>query len=107
MAAIVARWLKLEGQSQSNYTDVQGHWADGYIALVGKAGMMQGMPDGKFQPNKSLTRAEAVATINRILKREPLRGVKQPSWQDVPASHWAFADIEEASKDHEIKLHAE
>ncbi|WP_186438368.1 S-layer homology domain-containing protein [Cohnella terricola] len=106
MAAITARWLKLEGKAESGYSDAQGHWAAGYISLVGKAGIMQGMPDGKFQPDKTLTRAEAVATINRILKREPLKNSAKPSWKDVSSSHWAFGHIEEASHDHEASLHS-
>jgi len=105
MAAIAARWLKLEGGAESGYSDVQGHWAAGYISLVGKAGIMQGMPDGTFQPDKTLTRAEAVATINRILKREPLKSSTKPSWKDVSSNHWAFGHIEEASHDHEAALH--
>nr|WP_245203526.1 S-layer homology domain-containing protein [Ammoniphilus resinae] len=100
MAAVVARWLQLGGTSTSNSSDVKGHWAEKVIAQVEKAKIMLGMPDGTFRPNQPLTRAEAVTIYNRILKRGPLSGVEQPTWKDVPATHWAFKEIEEASQDH-------
>jgi len=41
-----------------------------------------------------------VTIIYRLFERGPLYGITQPSWPDVPRSHWAFAEIEEASRDH-------
>jgi hypothetical protein len=61
---------------------------------------MQGYADGTFQPDKSITRSEVVSTINRVLKRGPLYGMESPSWTDVTSDHWAYHDIEEASKEH-------
>ena len=100
MAAVIARWLQLGGSSTSSRSDVKGHWAEEVIVQVEKAKIMMGMPDGTFRPNQPLTRAEAVTIFNRILKRGPLNGVEQPMWTDVPAKHWAFKEIEEASQDH-------
>lgn len=104
MAAIVSRWLKLEGASFSSAKDIQGHWAQKVIALVDEANLMNGMPDGTFQPNKPLSRAEAVTIVNRILKRGPLYGDVTPTYKDVPTSHWAYKEIEEASKDHNYSI---
>lgn len=104
MAAIVARWLQLEGEGASAAKDIQGHWAQTPIELVDEANIMNGMPDGTFQPNKPLTRAETVAIINRILKRGPLNGVSTPTWDDVKSNHWAYKDIEEASSKHEFLI---
>ncbi|MEC1768098.1 DUF4073 domain-containing protein, partial [Schinkia azotoformans] len=101
MAAIVSRWLQLTGDVKtSNLSDIKGSWAEKDIKLVEQAGIMKGMPNGQFQPNKALTRAETVVIFNRILKRGPLQGVEVPTWKDVSSKHWAFSDIEEASKDH-------
>lgn len=38
--------------------------------------------------------------MNRLTGREPLTGVTRPAWPDVPASHWAFGQVEEASTSH-------
>ncbi|EKN66845.1 S-layer homology domain-containing protein [Schinkia azotoformans] len=104
MAAIVSRWLKLEGTGSSSAKDIQGHWAEQAIMLVDKANIMNGMPDGTFQPNKPLSRAEAVTIVNRILKRGPLYGDVKPTFIDVPTTHWAYKEIEEASKDHKYSI---
>ncbi|WP_160499501.1 immunoglobulin-like domain-containing protein [Paenibacillus dendrobii] len=104
MAAIVTRWLGLKEAAgttaASDIKDIQGHWAEKDLKLVIQAGIMKGMPDGTFRPDKPLTRAEAVTVLNRILKRGPLEGVIVPTWKDVPSKHWAYGDIEEASLDH-------
>ncbi|MBN2981016.1 S-layer homology domain-containing protein [Cohnella algarum] len=99
MAVIIGRWKALAGESEHGFADVGGHWAEEMIGKVYQAGYMEGMPDGSFQPNKVLTRAEGVTVFNRVLERGPLYGV-EASWSDVPASHWAFHHIEEASRDH-------
>lgn len=46
----------------------------------------------------------AVTLINRLFNRGLLKGVSSPSWPDVPKSHWAFEDIEEASRNHEYTI---
>ncbi|MGG1876760.1 S-layer homology domain-containing protein, partial [Paenibacillus cisolokensis] len=99
MATIIARLQNLTGEANHSFSDVRGHWAEGSIANVYVAGYMEGMPDGSFQPNKTLTRAEAVVVFNRLLQRGPLYEVTA-SWTDVATSHWAFHHIEEASRDH-------
>ncbi|MGN7493389.1 immunoglobulin-like domain-containing protein [Paenibacillus sp. SAF-054] len=104
MAAIVTRWLGLAEAAGTpaaiDVKDIQGHWAEKDLKLVIQAGLMKGMPDGTFRPDKPLTRAEAVTVLNRILKRGPLEGMNVPAWKDAPSNHWAYGDIEEASLDH-------
>lgn len=43
-------------------------WAAAYAAAAHDAGIMQGRPDGRFDPLANSTRAEAVVTILRLLK---------------------------------------
>ncbi|WP_204603745.1 S-layer homology domain-containing protein [Cohnella boryungensis] len=107
MAVIVKQWLKLNDAATTNAKDTKGHWAEQTIARVMKSGVMTGYPDGSFKPDQPLTRAEAVTILNRLLKRGPLHGVTEPSWPDVPKKHWAFGEIEEASKNHVFKPRAE
>ncbi|XEC95745.1 S-layer homology domain-containing protein [Paenibacillus tarimensis] len=107
MAAIVARWMKLEGATEHSFSDVDGHWAEQLIASVSQAGYMEGYADGNFEPDKAVTRAEAVVIINRVLERGPLYNMTEPTWSDVPMSHWAFHHIEEASQDHYYNLRPE
>jgi hypothetical protein len=50
-----------------------------------------------------LSRAEIIKVMNRLFVRGPLTQVKLKNWSDVPTSHWAYLEIQEASRDHEAK----
>lgn len=92
MATVIARWMKLSGIG-ATFADTQGHWAATAIAQVQQAGYMQGMPNGTFKPNQTLSRAQAVTLFNRVLNLAPSVETTTSYWSDVPASHWAFGDI--------------
>lgn len=98
MAAIVARWMKLTGDTTSSFPDVKGHWSAAFIALVQEAGFVKGRPDGSFGPDELLSRAEAVTVINRVLNRETaISSIQSTIWSDVPENHWAYHEIHKAT----------
>ncbi|MBD2843704.1 S-layer homology domain-containing protein [Paenibacillus sp. IB182496] len=78
------------------FTDMDGHWAAANVAQLSAAGIIGGYVDGSFRPDEAVTRAEAVAMVNRLLG---LAGDAEsaPLYADVPARHWAFAAIQAAS----------
>ena len=45
-------------------------WAKGAVGAAAKAGYIGGYQDGTFQPDKALTRAEAVSMLDRVLNHE-------------------------------------
>lgn len=100
MAMIASRYKQLDADQAYGgaFSDVADeHWAEGAIAASKQAGLISGYPDGTFRPGNRMTRAEAVVLLNKMFDRLPLSGKSQPSWTDVPATHWAYGDIEEAS----------
>ncbi|MGM1022412.1 MAG: glycosyl hydrolase 53 family protein [Bacillota bacterium] len=97
MATVLARWKNLSGAASATFPDTTGHWAKDDIARVQQAGYMHGMPDGSFQPDQNLSRAEAVTLFNRVWKREPVSFTDSSRWSDVPVGHWAFGDIAAAT----------
>jgi YVTN family beta-propeller protein len=100
MATIVERLLDSASSDNSSFKDVNvGHWAKNAIDQAKAAGVINGYLDGTFRPNQTLTRAEAVVMINRLLGRGPLLGAQQ-KWRDVRDQHWAYGHIQEASMDH-------
>jgi hypothetical protein len=108
MAAIAARYKKLDvTASSAGFSDTAGHWAAKEIAAVKAASLINGYEDGTYRPNGSLTRAEAVKIVNRLFGRGPLYGVTVSSWPDVPLTHWASTEIEEASRNHNYTERAE
>ncbi|MGG1618840.1 glycosyl hydrolase 53 family protein [Paenibacillus sp. NRS-1781] len=97
MATVLARWKNLNGAASATFPDTTRHWAKDDIARVQQAGYMHGMPDGSFQPDQTLSRAEAVTMFNRVWKREPISFADSSRWSDVPVGHWAFGDIAAAT----------
>ncbi|OKP96957.1 chitobiase/beta-hexosaminidase C-terminal domain-containing protein [Paenibacillus sp. P46E] len=72
--------------------DLKGHWSEKYVNALSKAGYVQGFPDGTFKPGDSITRAQAVVMINRIIGAKRLN-VTTVRFKDLPATHWAYNDI--------------
>ncbi|AIQ51960.1 hypothetical protein R70331_10845 [Paenibacillus sp. FSL R7-0331] len=93
-AKIITTVLNLDvtNAGLTKQSDLKGHWSEQYVNALSKAGYVQGFPDGTFKPNASITRAEAVVMINRIVGTKKLT-VTAVKYNDLPASHWAFKDI--------------
>lgn len=71
------------------FPDVNG-WYDGYVNTVASSGIMKGMEDGSFRPDKTMTRAELVTTLYR-LSGDSTKAQTQSIYQDVASDDW-FAD---------------
>lgn len=69
--------------------DISGHWAKKSIVKLIDAGVMGGYPDGSFQPDKTVTRAEFTAMLVKALKLDPKDG---PAFTDTTA-HWAKESV--------------
>ena len=68
-AVMIANASKLEQDATgaAGFTDSIPAWAQGSVGAVVKAGFMSGYPDGTFAANQSITRAEAVSSLNRVI----------------------------------------
>ncbi|MCD9024662.1 S-layer homology domain-containing protein [Cohnella silvisoli] len=101
MASIAARLLggsdaNGAGGNGGSLADIKGHWAQASIERVQAAGIIVGYGDGTFHPDDKLTRAQAVVIVNKLLGWKP-QASEPAKWTDVPAAHWAFDAIQEAS----------
>lgn len=47
--------------------DIKGHWAEKEIRRCIQRGLIKGYPDGSFQPEKPVTRAELAAVVDRLI----------------------------------------
>ena len=107
-AAICARFDTGVSDGCSEFTDLAGHWAREEIGKAASLGWIQGYEDGTFRPDQSITRAEAMTMINRVLNRLPaakedlLPGMLQwPDNQDPGA--WYYLAVQEATNSHTWK----
>ena len=74
-------------------TDVTGHWAYTYIARGIELGFIAGYPDGKFLPDKAVSRAEFAKMVNAALGN---MGTASSSFKDVPTFEWFYNDVSKA-----------
>ncbi|MFD2881981.1 S-layer homology domain-containing protein [Paenibacillus rhizoplanae] len=51
-----------------SFTDIAGHWAEASIREAVKQGIITGYPNGSFQPNRNVTRAEFTVMLAKALK---------------------------------------
>lgn len=92
ISAVIARAQRYDLISYNNiFTDVtENDWAKDYIETFADKNIVSGYEDGTFGPYSPLTRAEAVAIINRVLVESTPIVTFTPN--DI-AGHWAEADI--------------
>ena len=89
--------FKLEKDRDVSFSDVDGHWARQAILELGAAGVVEGDPNGRFRPDDPINRAEVVSILVRVLKLHDVTGyADQPSFTDLPRSHWAYDAAETA-----------
>ena len=68
------------------YNDTTGHWAEDAIATWTENGVLDGNGDGTFNPNGTMTRAEAAALFAKLLKLEGAADISK--FTDVDADAW-------------------
>lgn len=110
-AAICARFDKNTKNTKADFSDISGHWAELDIAIAANNGWIMGYPDGTFRPNQTITRAEAMALINRVLARIPegpqdlLDDMK--TWPDnMNTGKWYYIPVQEATNSHDYERKA-
>ena len=68
---LLAAWIPPVFGAASDYTDIQGHWAEDYIRRVVAEGLFSGVSETKFDPNGTMTRAMFVTVLGRLDKIRP------------------------------------
>lgn len=97
VAAIFYRLLLDQNvEITKSFNDVsEDYWAHNAIATLASLGILNGMTEDHYDPNRQITRAQFAAICARFAYA--LTGLSgQTSFTDVPASHWAHDEIETA-----------
>ena len=95
VAQIFYRLLKEQKvSSKFTFTDVPDTlWCAEAVNALASLGIVEGVGNGKFAPNQSITRAEFVTICARFTQVS----ASGETFTDVPASHWAFDAISTAA----------
>ena len=100
VAVILARLMnggmdKIPDGLTSSFTDVKpGAWYYNAVAYLERYNLINGMGDGTFQPDRSITRAEFAAMVMRYFLVDPYTG--DPIFSDLDSDHWAYDLINSA-----------
>lgn len=75
-------------------------WASRYINKLSRRGLLTGFPDGRFQPNQPITRAEFARLVVQALNPQPSPATPKSkvAFKDLKANHWATSAIEQVTQ---------
>lgn len=72
------------------------HWAAKQITELGERGIVVGYPDGTFQPDENVTRAEFASMAIKALGQEDISVAQPVNFTDVTPEFWAYSAIQKA-----------
>lgn len=78
------------GAAFEDMSDVKGHWAQDTLRQAYEDGILKGVSDTAMAPNSSVTVAQAVTILCRVLH---VTGMGDTSAFDIPADAWYAQDV--------------
>jgi hypothetical protein len=81
------------GDENLSFTDIENSYGKSSIEYLASIGVINGYEDGTFRPNGEITRAEAVAMINRLLEANLADVQADASLFSDLGGHWAENDV--------------
>ena len=113
-AAIAARFDNDGDKTAAKFSDIANHWAKDEISIAYNNGWITGYPDGTFDPQRDITRAETITLVNRILNRQPETEddllPNMTVWTDnANPKAWYYLAVQEATNSHyyEFKMNSQ
>ncbi|RIX48682.1 S-layer protein [Paenibacillus nanensis] len=80
-----------------NYLDTKGHWAEEDIARATEMGWINGLPDGRFAPEKEVTRAQFATMLSRALELSTQSDLAQTFKDDEQIPAYAKSHVSQAA----------
>ena len=74
--------------TKERFSDVKGHWAEATIKWAVENNIVQGYPDGTFQPNRQVSEAEFLVMFIRAFGVNPTAPIVMNHWADA---YYSFA----------------
>ena len=114
VTAIAARFNHDGDKTAAKFSDIANHWAKDEISIAYNNGWITGYPDGTFDPQRDITRAETITLVNRILNRQPETEddllPNMTVWTDnANPKAWYYLAVQEATNSHyyEFKMNSQ
>ncbi len=80
-------------EGNAAFSDISGHWAEDYITKMKAQGIISGIGNGQFAPDRSVTRAEFV---KMICVMSNVSGGAGSVFTDVKADDWYYSYVNAA-----------
>lgn len=81
--------------AQTRFSDIpSGYWAEQFIGDLAARDVIAGFPDGSFQPNAPVTRAQYAAMVRKAFNQADIR--RPVAFVDVAGNYWATPAINDA-----------
>jgi len=74
----------------------EDHWAAKQIQELHERGIVVGYPDGTFQPDENVTRAEYASMVIRALGQQEINVAQPVNFTDITSDFWAYDVIQKA-----------
>ena len=109
VTAIAARFNHDGDKTAAKFSDIANHWAKDEISIAYNNGWITGYPDGTFDPQRDITRAETMTLVNRVLNRQPETEddllPNMTVWTDnANPKAWYYLAVQEATNSHYYKF---
>lgn len=91
------------GQKTVSFSDVKGHWAAESIDFLAVRGIVSGVSQDTFAPQKTVTRAEFVKMLVGAMDDIDASASASAGYSDVPAGAWYGASVNWAAANGVIK----
>ena len=83
---VLASFFLIPLAQAASFTDIEGHWAEEEIEIMASIETVAGNPDGSFDPDGNLNRAEAATLIFRIANID--EATEGDGFSDVDIDDW-------------------
>ncbi|NCA91723.1 glycoside hydrolase, partial [bacterium] len=102
-AVILVRMLgySLDTGTGNTFTDIAGHWAQAEIETARQYGLIGGVGNNRFEPDRPITREEMTVILTNILKMKNITGTNNPIlFPDVSSENnsWSYEAIDTLSR---------
>lgn len=83
-AAFLTRAYPLQqGTVNAKWTDTEKHWGAAPIQIMSSNGLVGGYPDGTYQPDRTVTRAEYAVFMARVIQFEREAAIQAKDWDKL------------------------
>jgi hypothetical protein len=78
----------------ARFVDLSGNWTEKYVNLLSDEGVISAEDDGKFKPDKPVTRAVLADWLVKVLHLDSQPIGSTPSFPDVRPADWFYKAVE-------------